>query len=391
MSKIKCCGFKGVIIMENKKQNIGIKLRNNLAELSDEIVRAKGRMYKELIESVDVSEDYSDGYVDIFGVIKLNERSQELVDTNVSIDIETNRIGFVDCDCPRFINNSMPKNTAICEHIAATVYNYIESVEKGTIVYPGLVDIINHVKKDNSKELLEILENNKLVAKELMKIEIFLLEKSEGIFEANFKIGDTKLYVLKNIIEFINAIDKKEELVFGKGFVYKPHIHQFSKEDNKIISFIREYAKVASVLNETTYDYGYFSGYRRSAPTKLVKNKSLILIDTALRRFLECTSHKKVNVELDGFKGTVDIIQDNIPIAFDIKENNEEIILSKNGNMPMPLISKGGVFLFNNNLYLPTQEQGERYLPFIKVFRNDEEVVYKKNKQKKSLLLLFQQ
>lgn len=56
-----------------------------------------------------------------------------------------------------------------------------------------------------------------------------------------FKIGIDKMYILKNIIEFVYLKFNGYELDFGKKFIYNFNIYYFVDEDEKLVDIIEEY------------------------------------------------------------------------------------------------------------------------------------------------------
>lgn len=56
----------------------------------------------------------------------------------------------------------------------------------------------------------------------------------------SLKVGDKRLYVVKNIKQFIESIINEETLDFGKNFTFDPNIHYFKEEDRLIIDLLRE-------------------------------------------------------------------------------------------------------------------------------------------------------
>ena len=375
--------------MEDKNRVIADKLKVDFMRFSNDIIRTKGRESIKDIEELEVSDDYSDGFLDIFGVLNSDQWNDEFHEAHITIDLRSDEISEMECTCSQYYENLINDKNLVCNHISAIIYEYISMLEKMEIAYPDLEELAEQVKYNKGLELLKIFDNSNGKGRELINIEANLIEKNSNSFEVSFKLGGKKLYVLKNIFEFIDAIENRESLEFGKGFVYNPDIHKFSNEDMNIINFIKEYAGISEAINENRgngygygYGYGYY-GYNRGNSTKLVKNKVITLIGPALRRFLELASHKTITIDYSYFKGKINIVKGDIPLRLTLKEEDEDIILQKNGEFPKELLKNSGVYIFDDKIYIPTEGQKEKLAPFIDIFTNNDSTVFKKEQAEK--------
>lgn len=371
--------------MTKKNRKMADWLKIDFLKISDDITRDKGKKGINLIEKIDVSDDYSDGFLDIYGVVKSKEWLTDSQETHINIDLRSNEINELECDCYHHYQSTMDGDMVACEHISATFYKYINMLERNEIDYPNLEVLAEQERYNNGLELLKSLGNSIVRNKELVNIEISLIEKDYNSYQASFKIGNKKLYVVKNIFEFIKAVDNRSKLEFGKGFVYDGSIHKFSKEDMRIIDFIREYTNISEALNEGNnggYGFSYY-GHNRGSSAKLVKNKFMILVGPALKRFLELASDRYINIESTYFKGKSNVIMNNVPLSLSLKEENDDIILEKNGDFPIELIRNSGVLLYDEKLYIPTDDEKEQLLPFVNIFSRDDSAVFKKDQAEK--------
>lgn len=251
-----------------------------------------------------------------------SQTSYSHYDVKVLIDGNSSEINGTYCDCLDFHNNTTPRNKYICKHICAVLSKYISA------------------RKAKNEEIAKKAENmgedilNKLKVlkhpKEKIKLEVNLnSKKTSGYFQADFKIGNKKMYVLKSVKDFIKARTAGQNIEYGKDFTYNPLVNIFNEIDEDIVGVIEEY--VAN--DEITYRYS--SG--------LIEGKYLNINDVSLRRFLHIVKEKNITYDLEKVK----IIEDNIPLEMDIGENNEKYIIKISEDSFKPLTSKYDVFLFN--------------------------------------------
>ncbi|TPG88634.1 helicase SNF [Brevibacillus laterosporus] len=55
------------------------------------------------------------------------------------------------------------------------------------------------------------------------------------MFGIELKVGSKRLYIVKNIREFLDRIDRGEGFVFSKHFAYDPELHSFQKENDEVL------------------------------------------------------------------------------------------------------------------------------------------------------------
>lgn len=71
-----------------------------------------------------------------------------------------------------------------------------------------------------------------------------------------------------------------------------------------------------------------------------------------------------------------------MPVKFNINEENGEIKISSNEDVPKPLNYKGDVYLYENNIYLPSENQIKYYKTINDIFIKAPVIVFKDNKKK---------
>lgn len=170
------------------------------------------------------------------------------------------------CDCPSF-----KKNHAPCKHIIATFFdiyinyeNYkefdksskIKPIDENIITKRSYRGIIND--KIRSNGLISYYENiekdNKLNINIVPKLNISGLNDSK--LEVNFKIGNDRLYILKDIYDFTETMINEDVIKFGKNLEYKNIIENYSSTSKDFVKFIFNYASSYFKLNNiSVYEF----------------------------------------------------------------------------------------------------------------------------------------
>lgn len=342
-----------------------------------------------LVRSININEDKEFNALDIYGKVS-SESSLSEYSTNISIDLNNNSLVYTSCDCMDFEKNCDLNSLYFCKHLSATGLAYLEKMNKklNEEKFSIWKDKIYNVKSDTgiskNKNLneeedfgesflkeLKLKEDNKTILNIETYITLNTDDPYDGIkfYEVSFKVGLDKLYVLKNIEDFVNTIDRDINLDYGKNFSFNGKIHHFSEKDERLISFIREQIHINYMFNK---GYGRYS-------SDLLKGKVLKLLPSSMRRFLEIISHRGININYDGEEKFYYIKEENIPIELEILENDSNIeIKNIMKSTPKMLDFDGEVYLYEGNIYLINSEQKTVYSKLHKELLNKESITFKK-------------
>ena len=353
-------------------------LENIVQDNTSRLTEASGNKYVRRGLVKEVSTDIHGGLLDLFGTVQ-SEYNSEMFKTLLEIDLNCLMITDTQCECDDFYRGSKNKDIYLCSHIVAVFKRYhsiISSRHKGNTIE-------NIDNDENVVEIGEILINsidNNFKDKERLKLEVSLTRVNRyrrEYYEAEFKIGLNKLYVLKNLELFINSKNSETELKYGQEFSYNPENYYFSLEDEKIIEFIEEYVSINDSLRGNSLSGTVY---------RVVNGKSLMILPDALKRFLECVKHKEIRFIYDEKDkpllkdSVVNIINGDIPFSFNLKKSEEGIILKTDEELPLRLNLKGDVFLYNNSIYLPSREQFRSFKQFYDILRENKEIEFKNDK-----------
>jgi SNF2 family DNA or RNA helicase len=108
-------------------------------------------------------------------------------------------------------------------------------------------------------------------------------------------------------------------------------------------------------------------------------SEKLILQPNELRGFLQSIKNMKIKFKYDYIELTVPILHKDLPITFNLKERRERIVLTSHKKLPIPLNSNNNVYFFKNELYLPSENQIEKYSFLYEKLKAEGEIFYKKD------------
>ncbi|SOC44779.1 DEAD/DEAH box helicase [Salinicoccus kekensis] len=169
------------------------------------------------------------------------------------------------CDCPAYEGNNK------CKHTCATLFAV--SVAQAGARHPDtpprpVADAETDGPKYHPAEnLMRFLGGIRTEAPEpsgskgLLKVEFTLRTYMPGYyfrlketFNIQMRVGEERLYVVKDIRDFLHAITHNNALMFGKNFTFDPELHHFSAEDQVVIDKLLEIRKT-EIFYENSADY----------------------------------------------------------------------------------------------------------------------------------------
>ena len=215
-----------------------------LIDINEEIIREYSNKdsYKRGIEyylnnkvkDIDIEIKEQENYTET----KITSNVESSSFTLYKVNISFNNIGsFISYHCECNDCYSYFGKRSMCKHVVATLLKYFH--EKEQIIKEQRMAKTNNLIKQITKNISTTPR-----AKQYLNIDIKYYHDSNSDNRKAFvelKIGEDKLYVVKNIKEFFTCYNKGFEIMeFGKKFTYNPYIHSFKEEDLNIIELFKE-------------------------------------------------------------------------------------------------------------------------------------------------------
>lgn len=320
------------------------------------------------------------GALDIYGKV-ISGSDIIIYNTNLSFDIKKGDLIYTECSCSDFKNNCDFNSTYICKHIGATFLKFEEIVVNNKKEKSESENIYNK-EVDYSQIILNEIEEITSNKKEKVNLKINISKKTTNkdnfYYELDLKIGIKKYYVVKSIVDLINARKNNAILSYGKEFKYNPMINYFSDNDERILDFIEEYVS----LNEA------FKGvYVAEKITNNIfgGNKTLFIPQSSLRRLLNNIKYDSILFTENDKSEEVTILREDLPLKFNLKEENNEIKLSSNEYIPKPMTYKNDVYLYNDKLYLPSFKQIKYYKSINNILSKESIICFKDDNKQKAI------
>lgn len=255
--------------------------------INQEIIKM---LYKQAGESrVSKAKEYvKQGKVEIydFDYTNMNEfyikaivYGRELYET--SIDVKKGEIEDVTCGCPDYY-----EHFGACKHIIATMMefeqnSYCEGVKKEQFEE----DILSHdsnyqnfykiAQMFYNDELEKMDESDTIIRNGDIKLEPKITyEKFSEDLKIEFRIGNNKLYKIKNLADFYDWMSSNEKHKYGAKLEFVHTENVFKESSKPLLRYILKNAEIIKNVNTSSHSnyYGYYSKVMNTGYINITKS-----------------------------------------------------------------------------------------------------------------------
>ncbi|HBV87448.1 MAG TPA: helicase [Desulfosporosinus sp.] len=244
------------------------------------------------------------------------------------------------CTCPAF-----KEYPGACKHVIAvlkTAQEKLPTIWKDPIVHNRVVEELltafaNHRQETSFEELT-------------IKVELQTKGNQRLTTYLQLKIGLQRLYVVKDIGQFLKALKTGQSLEFGKQFTLEPTRQVFREEDSPLITMLQEMYEQHTALMEMQGPY---------YSTAILNQKSLPLTGYYLTRFLDALGD---NVFLWGIGSAspepTQIIRHGLPMEFSLQSLGQDLALALgSAEVPLQLTPDGSYYVYRHKIYQASKTQ----------------------------------
>lgn len=245
----------------------------------------------------------------------------------------------------------------ICSHRAAVLLEYLERIKSGNlkrITSKRIRDLIYGFAIQNKKEAFKSKLNGDI------EIIPYLNLKDDEV-KVNFKIGNQKKYVIRNLIEFIENIENENDYEYGKNLKFVHDRAAFTNEALDMLDFIIECVEnYLHIYNQI--DFGF--------PRSL---RSINLSGVELDKFIEMCKKKLLNVSISKKETRCEIIEKNPNIKVFISKSNKGVELYWDQEIQIFYGQNYIYTLQNSTIYRSDQQYKNEMEQFLKMCDSREE------------------
>lgn len=306
--------------------------------------------------------------------------------TKIEMDFRNKSIISTYCTCADYEKHEFAKSNYCCKHLVATFYKFLKELDTNSTLKERFVDkeegiVFSNVENGILDMLLPDTDN-----KEELKLDVYINRQNwSNKISVDFKIGikgmsSNKLYVVKDINQFLTAIHNKIPVKYGKDFTFDVKKQRVSIENRKLIDFMDQLKDIDSYSNSFT-----------KRQDKSIDGKAIIPPKYLIRELFERIKKHRVYLNEGFFYRPVetDIIMGSPNIDLELKLIRDTYILKSDRGMPESLTDKGDVFFYASSIFIPDYEFCYKINPYLNVFNNTKSVTMPANNEKKILTKLI--
>ena len=209
-------------------------------------------------------------------------QGRDLYSVFVQLDSKHN-IQHYECECPAFYGYN-----GACKHIIAVLMSIQKNWDNYFGANAGKMLHLTRATEDLLAFFQHSTEDLELVpAKDKVKLIptycISVLSGGKRTSWLEFSIGTDRMYVLKNILQMLDALENNQEITYGKNFTLYPHEAVFDEVSRPLLDILRH----SYVEEKQRADWGSYYATPVSAFSEARRFK---LTNSALLRFLDVMS-----------------------------------------------------------------------------------------------------
>ena len=305
------------------------------------------------------------------------------------ISIKNGMVEDVTCTCEDYYNHY-----GICKHTLATVLEFINNpqyieqyVEKDSKneekldnnhnifnttklepqAYRNFKQIVNSFYQEEVEGIAD--EEDEIKQKGTIKIEpIIYYEKFSGDIKVEFKIGNKKMYKIKNLADFYTRMLNKENYKYGQKLEFVHTRDAFAEESKPLLDFILKYAEIIKYANSNSNSNFRYYG-------KALNETNILVGNTGIDDLFEVLKGKEVEFNKDYSVDKIEFTEEEPKLDFILKKNKEgNFVIYPDKEIYEITILRGKLYKYiitDKKLYRCSKEFERTSLKLLELFRQN--------------------
>ena len=222
-------------------------------------------------------------------------------DYETYIAVKNGELEDISCTCPDYHNYF-----GVCKHSLATVLYFADSKSinltnqenKQSMLkasnknkkYNNFTQIINTIYNEELEQIDSNVDDTEIKDKGTIKIQPSLIyDKFNKRMKIEFKIGNKRMYKLKNLSEFYKNMMNKDLVRYGDKLKFVHTKEMFEEESQELLEFIIKYSEIIYYTNSNANSsYQYYG--------KALNESYIVLSNTGLDEIFEILNGKKCRI-----------------------------------------------------------------------------------------------
>ena len=247
------------------------------------------------------------------------------------ISVKNGEIEDVTCTCEDYYNHY-----GVCKHTLASVLEFInnpqyigQNVNK-TSKNEGNILKIEKTEKQKHRNFKQIVntfyqeeidgieeEEDEIKQNGTIKIEpVIYYEKFTGDIKVEFKIGNKKMYKIKNLAEFYTRMINKENYKYGQKLEFIHTKEAFEEESRPLLDFILKYSEIIKYANSNSNSNFRYYG-------KALSETNILLGNSGIDDLFDVLKGKEVDFNKDYSTKKIEFTEEEPKIDFILKKDKK--------------------------------------------------------------------
>lgn len=193
-------------------------------------------------------------------------------------------------------------------------------------------------------------------------------DKFSGDMRVEFKIGDKKMYKIKNLAHFYTLMINKEFHRYGEKLKFIHTEEAFEEESKQLLDFIMKYSEIIKYANSNSNSNFKYYG-------KALSETSIIIGNTAMDDLFEALNGKKVEFQKDYNVSEIEFTEKEPDIKFKLKKiDGENYVIIPNIEIYKVNIIQGKQYKYildEKKIYRCKKEFEQSTLKLLELFRQN--------------------
>lgn len=233
--------------------------------------------------------------------------------------------------------------------------------------YKNFKNIVNIFYNEELECIGELPENIKYSGTIKIEPKVFY-DKFSGDMRVEFKIGNKKMYKIKNLAQFYTLMMNKEFYRYGEKLKFIHTEEAFEEDSKKILEFIMKYSEIIKYANSNSNSNFKYYG-------KALSETSIIVGNTAMDDLFDVLVGEKIEFQKDYNTSEIEFVEEMPDIKFKLSKEDEYnyVIIPNIEIFNVNIISgKKYKYLLNEDkIYRCTKEFEQSTLKLLDIFRKN--------------------
>ena len=296
-------------------------------------------------------------------------RGGNVYDVLLTVDRESGLLKQSWCDCPAFYSYE-----GICKHCTAVLLKYISEPHMTASGQKSLSDYLEEMGRQRSRQTT--WQMKELLRKQSVRQALPVLQGSscgrvrlepelvcsQAGCTVEFRIGISRMYVLKDIFQFMTAMRDQETVSYGKSLQFLHVQDSFEEESRPLAAFLVRTAQ--RLERQYQQESSYLWGMREGLP----KLRAMPLDSMGLDDFLDAVGQNSFCGRIDGWEGRLKAASGPLRRTAEIKasDGGAELFLE---SIPGYETERGSVYFRDGKIYRIGNEELEEVRDFLECMR----------------------